>query len=41
MDSRNSKVGYLVSFSFQKGKEYKNGWIDDVGDGKRVFEVVV
>ena len=41
MDSRNAKVGYLVSFSFLKEKDYKNGWIDDVSDGKRVFEVVV
>ena len=41
MDNRNAKVGYLVSFSFLKEKEYKNGWIDDVSAGKRVFEVVV
>lgn len=41
MDSRNTKVGYLVSFSFLKEKEYKSGWIDDVSVGKRVFEVVV
>ena len=41
MDSRNAKVGYLVSFSFLKEKDYKNGWIDDVRAGKRVFEVVV
>ena len=41
MDSRNAKVGYLVSFSFLKEKEYKNGWIDDVGEGKSVFEVVI
>lgn len=41
MDSRNAEVGYLLSFSFLKEKEYKSGWIDDVNDGKRVFEAVV
>ncbi|MCP5496861.1 MAG: AAA family ATPase [Leptospiraceae bacterium] len=39
LDSRNHGVGYLVTFNFNKNKEFTNGWREL--DGKKVFEVMV
>ena len=41
MDARNSNIGYLLSFSFNKNKEYINGWIPSADGDKRIYEVVV
>ncbi|MCP5496859.1 MAG: AAA family ATPase [Leptospiraceae bacterium] len=39
LDSRNHGVGYLVTFNFNKNKEFTNGWRDV--DSKKIFEVFV
>ena len=41
MDSRNTKKGYLLSFSFLKDKQYTSGTIEEIGTTKKIFEVVV
>lgn len=39
MKEQGVKKGYLLTFNFNKGKEYENNWID-VGD-RKIFEVTV
>ncbi|MCP5496858.1 MAG: AAA family ATPase [Leptospiraceae bacterium] len=39
LDSRNHGVGYLVTFNFNKNKEFTNGWREL--DNKKIFEVFV
>ncbi|MCB1194387.1 MAG: hypothetical protein KDK90_28400 [Leptospiraceae bacterium] len=39
LDSKNHGVGYLVTFNFNKNKEFTNGWRDV--DNKKIFEVFV
>lgn len=41
LDSRNSRKGYLVSFNFNKGKEYARNTISLDGGQKEVYEIVV
>ncbi|MBR1390730.1 MAG: AAA-like domain-containing protein [Lachnospiraceae bacterium] len=41
MDSRGAEVGYMVSFSFLKEKEYRSGWLKEDESEKKIFEVVV
>ena len=41
LDSRNSKTGYLVSFSFNQQKEYTSGWLKEGETGKHIFEIVI
>lgn len=41
MDSRNAKTGYLLSFSFLKGKKYISGMVDEKETNKEIFEVIV
>lgn len=40
MESRNADTGYLISFSFNKKKEYRCGWLEEETK-KKIFEVVV
>lgn len=40
MNSRGQRKGYLVSFSFNKDKEYKAGWVDFEGKCS-IFDVIV
>lgn len=39
MDNRNQSTGYLITFSFNKDKEYTSSWNDF--KQKRIFEVIV
>lgn len=41
LDSRNRDTGYLVSFSFNKKKEYTNRWLEDEETKRGIFEVVI
>jgi len=40
MDKRGLNEGYLLTFDFRQKKEQKQEWVE-VGDGKRVFNVIV
>ena len=40
MEKRSLNKGYLLTFDFRKKKEPKQEWVD-VGDGRKVFNVVV
>lgn len=41
MESRNTKKGYLVSFSFIKEKQYLCNWLSPMETDKKIFEVII
>lgn len=41
LDSRNCNTGYMISFSFNKDKEYTSGWLPENETDKQIFEIVV